>query len=153
MATRLTTYARLTPVSTPTTSNASRSPTTDDAQPTRQTPFDGPTLLPRQGRTLLRAIVTAEGAVAEASLVALRGFDNIALLTDVYTAPKLRGRGLARQNVFALLQQANLNGWVVLTYAQPHGRGQKPTWERLVEFYKSCGFEEETSGLLVYVPT
>jgi len=76
---------------------------------------------------------------AEASLVSLRS--GALFLTDVYVPPKLRGQGLARYVILAVLASAGgMKGRLVLTYAAPHGRGKmNPT--TLHEFYLRLGFK------------
>lgn len=148
MALKSTTPAGITAALTQIISKQSRNGATANSQLKGPTPV----VLPANGRCLVRALVTIDGAIAEASLTSLRGAPGIVLLTDVYTSPKLRGRGLARRVIYSVLEEAEKQGWHVLTFAKPHGRGPKLSWDILVGFYKSFGFEETTPGLLHLAP-
>jgi GNAT superfamily N-acetyltransferase len=97
------------------------------------------------GKELLSVRLGTRRSWSQATLteiVGRRHVDGVSL-TEVYTTPALRGRGLARRSIETLLKYAASNLWPVFLYVHPYGRTSaacRLSEAGLISFYARLGF-------------
>ena len=89
----------------------------------------------------------AVGVVTLNECAAVYAFGNFGEIPELYVVPEHRSTGVGAQLVRAAVEFGRERGWSLLEVGAPG----VPRWQRTVDFYARCGFEEVGPRMTLYL--